>query len=77
MYIAPMGRELLGIRVRGIRHDRGLTIGQLARLAHLNVNTVSRIERGHTSPKIEVLEKIAAALGVTTARLLGSEDNGE
>jgi len=59
----------LGTLVRQLRKSRHLTIEQLAALAGLNKNTVSRLERTGVHFEDETLSKIATALGLSPADL--------
>ncbi len=52
----------IGDVIRKQREDRGWTQTSLAKMARVNLNTISRIEAGHTF-KIETLERLAAAFG--------------
>ncbi len=52
----------IGDVIRKQREDRGWTQLSLAKMARVNLNTISRVEAGHTF-KIETLERIAFALG--------------
>ncbi|MBV8370856.1 MAG: helix-turn-helix transcriptional regulator [Candidatus Eremiobacteraeota bacterium] len=45
---------------------------QLAKRANVSRQTISRIERAATDIRIEVVERIASALGVTVADLFAS-----
>ena len=54
----------VGHRLRGIRMSRGLSIRSLAEKSKLNVNTLSLIENGHTSPSVSTLQSIAQTLQV-------------
>jgi len=58
------GDELLGKKIREIRSQRGLTLKEMAELSALNVNTLSLIENGKTSPSIYTLQRLAGALEV-------------
>jgi transcriptional regulator with XRE-family HTH domain len=53
----------LGRRVSALRHERGLTIVQLASAAGISSGLVSQIERGHGNPAYLTLMKLAHALG--------------
>lgn len=57
-------RTSLGQTIRELRHDRGLTIEELAASANLHPTYVSGIERGRNNPSWEKLQNLAAALGV-------------
>jgi transcriptional regulator with XRE-family HTH domain len=54
----------VGRRLRELRTDKRLSIRALAKLSGLNVNTLSMIENGKTSPSVSTLQQVAAALGV-------------
>jgi len=54
----------VGHRVREIRMGRGFSIRALAELSNLNVNTLSLIENGRTSPSVSTLQLIAQTLQV-------------
>jgi transcriptional regulator with XRE-family HTH domain len=65
-------RELaaFGERVRAHRKERGLTIEQLAEAADLSNNHVSEIERAKSNPRLDTIDAIAEALGVSTRALV-------
>jgi transcriptional regulator with XRE-family HTH domain len=63
----------LGTLVRQLRKSRHLTIEQLATLAGLNKNTLSRLERTGARFEDETLSKIATALGLSPADLYALE----
>lgn len=52
----------VGQRLRDVRTECGLTIRDLARKSGLNVNTLSMIENGKTSPSLETLQQLSFAL---------------
>jgi len=54
----------VGRRLRELRGELGLSIRLLAEQSGLNVNTLSLIENGKTSPSVSTLQQIAAALRV-------------
>lgn len=58
------GDELLGMKMREIRNQRGWTLKQLSVMSGLNINTLSLIEKGKTSPSIYTLQRLAEALDV-------------
>jgi transcriptional regulator with XRE-family HTH domain len=68
-----IGRKELGQRVRDVRHQRGMTLRELDRLAGLSATHISEIERGKTSPTIGALIRIAAALGCEVAYFVEPE----
>jgi len=52
----------LGCRLRELRIERGISIRALAEQSGLNVNTLSFIENGKTSPSVSTLQQVATAL---------------
>lgn len=58
------GDEQLGLRVRQLRSIKGWTLKQLSEISSLNINTLSLIENGKTSPSIYTLQRLAGALEV-------------
>ena len=61
----------LGLRIRAIREERGLTQQAVARSAGIATDMVSRLENGHyTSPGLRTLLRIAEGVGVSLAALL-------
>ena len=58
----PSTEVNVGRRLRELRIERGLSIRALAEQSGLNVNTLSFIENGKTSPSVSTLQQVAAAL---------------
>lgn len=54
----------VGMHVRALRHERGLSLRALAEISELSANTISLIERGASSPSVSTLHRLATALGV-------------
>jgi len=52
------------VLLRHWRERRGYSVRGLAERAGVGFVTVSRIENGHMSPTVEMLEKLAKALGI-------------
>lgn len=59
----------LGLRVRGLRKERGWTLEQAAVQAGLARSTLSKIENGQMSPTYEALKKLADGLKVSVPQL--------
>ena len=59
------------MKLRAIREGRGKSYRQLAKASGVNLSTIFRIESGALDPRLSTLEKLAKALGVTVAALLG------
>jgi transcriptional regulator with XRE-family HTH domain len=62
--------EEVGLRIYTIRRQRRLKQWELAELAGIHHNMVSRIELAQTSPRLDTLRKIANALDVELWSLL-------
>ena len=54
----------VGRNLRELRAEKGLSIRSLAELSGLNVNTLSMIENGKSSPSVSTLQQLASALAV-------------
>ena len=57
--------------VRRLRAKKRMSQKALADKIGISVSYVSMLERGQRSPPLETIEKMAKALGVTPANLLG------
>ena len=57
-------RERMGQSIRNLRTQRGLTQVQLAHLAGITQSNLARIETGRYSVGLDILNKIANAMGV-------------
>lgn len=64
---------MLGARVQGLRHERGLTLHQVADAAAVSVSMLSSVERGLKAPTIVVLARIADGLGVALADVVAQD----
>jgi transcriptional regulator with XRE-family HTH domain len=63
-------RRRVGLNVKNVRRERGLSQEGLAFECGLHRTYVSGVERGIRNPTVVVLEKIAEALKVPAGRLL-------
>ncbi|WP_282039333.1 helix-turn-helix domain-containing protein [Halomonas alimentaria] len=59
----------IGKNLKALRHDRGLTIAQIAAASGISAASISRIENGRLSPTYEVIVNLAAALEVEVNEL--------
>lgn len=66
--------ESIGKRAKRLRARRKLTQLALAHEASVDPSTITRLENDKRSPDTATLQRIAAALGVSTQELLGTED---
>lgn len=64
--------KLLGKNIKERRNQLGWTQATLAELVRVDVETISRIERGAILPSILKLEQVANVLGLPLAELLRS-----
>jgi transcriptional regulator with XRE-family HTH domain len=61
----------IGDRLRDLRVRRALTQEELADKADVGTNTVARLERNETEPHMSTLRKLAKALDIDPAELVG------
>ncbi len=59
----------LGMRIRYLRKQKGMSQLDLALEADVNKNYISDLERGTRNPSLLILEKIALALDMTLSTL--------
>ena len=67
----------LGARLRTLRSARKLSLDLLAEMSGVSRSMISLVERGAASPTAYVLDKLAAALGVTLASLFAEEPHSD
>jgi transcriptional regulator with XRE-family HTH domain len=69
-----LGQDIdVGRQLRDVRSSHGLSLRALSKLSGLNVNTLSLIENGKTSPSVSTLQLLAAALQVPITAFFESE----
>ncbi len=61
----------VGDAVRRLRHEKGLTLKQLAERAGLSISQISQIERAESSPSVSSLYRLAVALETRVQDLFG------
>lgn len=71
-----MDRAVIGARVRALRQKRRLRQKDVAVLAKVAVGTVQGLEYGERETGLSQFERIAKALGTTTAMLEGPNEAG-
>lgn len=64
----------IGARIEEARTARGIPLVHVARAAGISYEGLHNIIMGRSSPRLTTLQRIAAALGVEVADLVGSED---
>ena len=67
----------LGVRVRDLRKDRGLTLEELAAASGVSRAMISKLERGEKNPTLVIAARLAEGLGVSLSRLAGVEERRE
>lgn len=73
----PERRQLrVGERIRAIRSEQRLTLDETSWRSGVSKSALSKIENDRSSPTFEVLEHIAAGLGVTLVSLLSEPGPG-
>ena len=60
----------IGARIHALRADRALSLEGLAAAAGVSRAMLSRVERGESSPTAQLLNRIAAGLGIGLSALL-------
>ena len=66
-----------GNSIKKFRKQKGYTQKQLAEKAGISNNSLIRYENDETSPSIQILQQIAAALGISASVLIDEGDNAE
>lgn len=65
-----MDNERIGVFIRELRKEKGLTQKELAEELHITDRAVSKWERGLSAPDIALLEPLAELLGVSVGELI-------
>ena len=65
------GAVLITNNILKIRTEKGLTQAQLAERLNVQQSMISMIENEERNPSVDVLLKLASALGVTVDELIG------
>ncbi len=66
----PSGNAALGARLRELRKEKGLKLVALANKSGVSLAYVSEVERGRKLPSLEVLDRLAGALGLSILDVL-------
>lgn len=67
----------IGPRLRALRHDRGLTLAELAAETGITVSTLSRLESGKRRPTLELLLPLARSHRVALDQLVAAPATGD
>ncbi len=65
--------QAIGIRIRTLRLEKGLTLDDLATASGVSRAMISRIERAEASPTASLLARICAALGLSLSAFFAEE----
>ena len=66
----------LGLRVRALREAMDLSLRDLAERSGVSAPMLSQVERGETSPTLQIAERIAAGLELRMSQLLRLDEDG-
>lgn len=69
----PTGASI-GMRLRAIRRERGLSQKELAQHAGVSLNCISLIERDEISPNVATLQRLADALNVKVTAFFDADE---
>jgi transcriptional regulator with XRE-family HTH domain len=67
-------KERLGLRLKAIRKQKGLTQGELAERIGRSMDAVSNLERGKSLPSFETIELLCQVLEIPLKQLFDFED---
>src|SRR5579885_1277247 len=67
---------VLGARVRALREAMDLSLRDLAERSGVSAPMLSQVERGETSPTLQVATRIAAGLELRLSQLLRLDEDG-
>jgi transcriptional regulator with XRE-family HTH domain len=73
MKTTPPTPPRVGDALAALRSQRGLSLDELSRQAGVSKSMLSQIERGQANPTVAVVWRLAGALGVAIADLLGGD----
>jgi len=71
-----MIRRIIGTKLKATRLKRDMTIQELAATSRVSANMISRIERGLTTPSVEILMKLATAFGMSIGYFIEETEKG-
>jgi transcriptional regulator with XRE-family HTH domain len=69
--------ERFGAKLREFRLARGMSQGELASQADVTTNYISRLEKGGAAPGIDLVARLAGALGIQIVDLLPTDPDLE
>ncbi|HEY5188793.1 MAG TPA: helix-turn-helix transcriptional regulator, partial [Solirubrobacteraceae bacterium] len=66
----------LGARIRALREAEGLSLRDLAQRSQVSAPMLSQVERGETSPSLQIANRIAHGLQLRLSQLLRLDEQG-
>ncbi len=63
-------REILSKNIRKYREEHNLSIAELSKMCGVSARQLIAIENQNSNARLTTLDKISAAMGITTAQLL-------
>ena len=63
--------KIVGINIKRLRDDQGLTLRALADKLEISASFLSQVENGKASPSLSTLKSISDALSTTVSNLIG------
>ncbi len=69
-------RDTFGANLRRLRNEKGFSQEELAAVAGINRTYVSKLEKGASYAGLEIIGKIADALGIDPVELLKRRPKG-
>ena len=76
MAVADPPAPALGPRIRALRESSSLSLRDLAERSGVSAPMLSQVERGETSPTLQVAARIAAGLDLRLSQLLRLDEDG-
>jgi XRE family transcriptional regulator, regulator of sulfur utilization len=73
---APANGKGLGQRIRALREAMDLSLRDLAERSRVSAPMLSQVERGETSPTLQVATRIASGLELRLSQLLRLDEDG-
>ena len=67
--------DIVGTNIKKIREERGLSLEKLSKLAEVSKSMLGQVERGESSPTVNVLWKIANGLKIPFSSLTTEHKN--
>ena len=74
--VSEPGLAAIGTRVRALREAQRLSLRDLAERSGVSAPMLSQVERGETSPTLQVAARIAAGLELRLSQLLRLDEDG-